>query len=78
MSNQHRDPAVTVRVPRQVKEAAQTQLDQRGLAKKAFVVACMAALAKQPDNLLKLLEPHWPTPSPRGRPYKQRHDGEST
>ncbi|MFE3280060.1 hypothetical protein [Nocardia sp. NPDC059239] len=47
----------------------QQLLKARELETKAFLVACMEALAADPDAFLALLTPYWPAPAPRGRPW---------
>jgi hypothetical protein len=73
-SSRHADPALTVRPPAQVKADAQTVLRERGLEMRAFVTACLAALAADPDQTLKQLTPHWPEDKPKGRPRRPRAD----
>lgn len=66
----HVDPPLTVRPPAELKQAAQQLLAGRGLQMRAFVVACLTALKKDPDQFLADLKPHWPAPKPHrgGRP----------
>jgi hypothetical protein len=68
MGSQHADPALTVRPPAKVKTSAEEVLEARGLEMRAFVVACLATLAAEPDVLLDLIGKRWPEPKPRGRP----------
>ncbi|MGP3990800.1 hypothetical protein [Streptomyces sp. 3N207] len=70
MSSQHRDPALTVRPPADLKEAAQSALSARDIEIRAFVVACLKALVANPDQFLKVLTGHWPEKKPRGRPRR--------
>ena len=71
MNSQHADTAaVTVRTGPEVKEAATRVLDRRKLQMRAFIVACLTALAADPDKFLATLAPHWPAPKPRGRPRR--------
>ncbi|MBA8827757.1 hypothetical protein FHX42_005164 [Saccharopolyspora lacisalsi] len=70
MSSQHRDPAITLRVSREIHDAAAARLDELGRTKSAFVQACMTALVADPDTVLPLLEPHWPEPKRWGRPRR--------
>lgn len=66
MSSQHRDPALTIRPPAELKAAAQTALAGREM--RGFVVACLSALVSDPQGFLAQLEGHWPEKKPRGRP----------
>ncbi|MEV7684048.1 hypothetical protein AB0O64_36765 [Streptomyces sp. NPDC088341] len=70
MSSQHRDPALTVRPPASLKEAALAALSDRDLEVQAFVVACFNALVADPDRVLGELAGYWPEKKPRGRPRK--------
>jgi hypothetical protein len=70
MGSQHADPALTVRPPAEVKDRADAVLKERGLEMRGFVVACLAALADDPDALLAHLGKHWPAEKPRGRPRR--------
>lgn len=70
MPSQHANPALTVRPPADVKAAAQTELDDRGKEMQAFVTACLAAVANEPDKMLSVVEKYWPAPRPRGRPRR--------
>ena len=58
-----------------VKAAASKVLSDRELEMRAFIVACLAALAADPDGLLAMLAPHWPPPKPRGRPPRRTAPG---
>ncbi|MFG1913081.1 hypothetical protein [Kribbella sp. NPDC048928] len=71
MGSQHADPALTVRAPADVKGRATEVLQARGLEMRGFVVACLTALAADPDALLNQIEPHWPAEKPRGRPRRE-------
>lgn len=73
MSNRHRDRALTVRPAEDIRAPAQAALAVRGREIGAFVAACLAALAADPDRFLAHLAPHWPAPRPKGRP--RRTDG---
>ncbi len=68
MSNEHRDPALTVRPPAEVLAAARVVLDERQLEIRGFVSACLSALAEDPAGFLARLEGRWPPVKPRGRP----------
>jgi hypothetical protein len=70
MGSQHADPALTVRPPAEVKAAAQAVLDERDREMRAFVTACLAGVAAEPDKMLKLLTRYWPAPKARGRPRR--------
>ena len=74
MSDNHVDPPLTVRVPADLKDAALAELDQRGLAQGAFVVAALQALRTDPEATLRQLAAHWPPAKPRGRPRRERPD----
>lgn len=71
MSSRHKNPSVSFRPPPEIKDDAKAELDARDLELAAFLTASLAALAADPDGLLKILNPHWPPPSPRGRPPRQ-------
>jgi hypothetical protein len=72
VSSQHADPAaLTVRPGAEVKAAASRVLDGRNLQMRSFIVACLTALAADPDGFLATLGPHWPTPRPHGRPRRR-------
>jgi hypothetical protein len=64
MPSKHRDPALTVRPPKDLKDDAQAVLSGRRLEMRAFVVACLTALTKDPERFLAALKPHWPAPKP--------------
>ncbi|MCV7256964.1 hypothetical protein H7J86_32795 [Mycobacterium hackensackense] len=68
--SQHKDPAMTVRVPPGLKGDARHTLAGRGLELQAFVVACLTALRAEPEQVLAVVEPYWPDPKPRGRPRR--------
>ena len=70
MSSQHRDPALTVRPPAALRQAAARELEERNLEVQAFVVACFKALVADPEAFLGELTAHWPDKKPRGRPRK--------
>lgn len=59
---------MTVRVDETLKDGAQETLSNRHRELRSFVEACLSAVYKDPDKFLKILEPHWPPPRPRGRP----------
>lgn len=73
-SNRHLDPALTVRPPAQVKADAQAVLRERGLEMRAFVTACLVAVAADPDRMLQQLAAHWPDDKPKGRPRRSQPD----
>ncbi|WIX85837.1 hypothetical protein [Amycolatopsis sp. DG1A-15b] len=64
MPSKHRDPALTVRPPKDLKDDAQAVLSGRKLEMRAFVVACLTALVKDPERFLAALKPHWPDKKP--------------
>lgn len=70
MSSQHRDPALTIRPPADLRQAAARELNERNLEVQAFVVACFKALVADPEKFLEDLTAHWPDKKPRGRPRK--------
>jgi hypothetical protein len=70
MSSQHRDPALTIRPPADLRQAAARELNERNLEVQAFVVACFTALVADPEQFLEELTAHWPDKKPRGRPRK--------
>jgi hypothetical protein len=74
MSSQHRDKPLSVRPDRLTREAAEHVLIDRDLKMTEFVTACLRALATDPNQLLTVLQPHWPQPRPRGRPSRQAPD----
>lgn len=61
--------AVYARAPKDVKAAALAVLGEQGWPIDTFVVACLVAVADQPD-LLKTLAQYRPAPRPPGRPRK--------
>ncbi|MFE7958652.1 hypothetical protein [Streptomyces sp. NPDC057413] len=75
MSSQHRDPALTVRPPADLRQAATRELNERNLEVQAFVVACFKALVAEPEQFLEELTAHWPEKKPRGRPRKADQTG---
>jgi hypothetical protein len=70
MPNVHANPGLTTRPPEEVQAAAKTALADRGHHMEAFIAACLAALAANPDRFLAALARHWPEPRPRGRPKR--------
>jgi len=68
--DRHRDPGLTVRPPKALKEAAQIELASRDRTMRAYFVACLNALVADPDRFLAGLDEHWPADTPRGRPRK--------
>lgn len=70
MSSQHREPALTVRPPSDLRQAVTRELNERNLEVQAFVVACFKALMADPEGFLGELTGHWPDKKPRGRPRK--------
>lgn len=75
MSSQHREPALTVRPPADLRQAATRELNERNLEVQAFVVACFKALVADPERFLEGLTAHWPEKKPRGRPRKADQTG---
>lgn len=76
MPSEHREPALTVRPPADLKRDTQVELAGRGLQMRAFVVACLTALKADPEWFLAVLKPHWPDPKPHrgGRPATKRNE----
>jgi hypothetical protein len=73
MNSQHAaETSVTARTDDEVKAAATRVLDDRGLEMQAFIVACLLALAADPDRFIATVRPHWPPAKARGRPPRQR------
>ncbi|MEV8419217.1 hypothetical protein AB0P45_37520 [Streptomyces niveus] len=70
MASQHRNPALTVRPPADLKKQATKALGDHDREMQAFVVACLSALVDDPDSFLGRLDGHWPPETPRGRPRK--------
>ncbi|MEU8718237.1 hypothetical protein [Streptomyces sp. NPDC048663] len=70
MSSQHREPALTIRPPADLRKAVSGELNERNLEVQAFVVACFNALLADPEGFLGELSEHWPDKKPRGRPRK--------
>jgi hypothetical protein len=68
VSSQHSGVALGVRLDPQVKAKGSEALDERDLEMTSFIVACLLALAADPDLFLAGLRPYWPRPKPRGRP----------
>jgi hypothetical protein len=79
VNSQHAEPeALTVRPGAEVKAAASRVLSERDLEMRAFIVACLTALAAEPDRFLATLAPHWPPAKPRGRPRGERRQAPSS
>ncbi|MEV4311186.1 hypothetical protein [Actinocrispum sp. NPDC049592] len=72
MGSKHADPAITVRAPIEVQQAAKTVLRGHGIEMRDFVIAMLTALTKETDMVVKLATRHQPPPKPRGRPVGQR------
>ncbi|MFI5591203.1 hypothetical protein ACIA5G_39555 [Amycolatopsis sp. NPDC051758] len=64
MPSKHGEPALTVRAPVGLKRDATMELSGRGLEMRAFVVACLTVLTKDPEQFLEVLKPHWPEKKP--------------
>lgn len=64
------DRAVTIRPRAVVLDRAQDVLDERSLEMRGFFMACLAAVAADPDVLLTHIAQYWPEPKRRGRPPK--------
>lgn len=77
MASQHRNPALTIRPPLDLKTQATKALGDHAREMQAFVVACLTALVVDPDGFLARLEDHWPPEAPRGRPRKAATPEES-
>lgn len=75
MSSQHKNPGLTVRPDVKTRKAAQQELNDRGLEMKAFVEACLCAVATNPDAFLAQLRAHWPPQAKRGRPWPAKDRG---
>lgn len=71
VTSQHRDPALTVRPDPAVRAAGQAALDTRSRGLQAFITACLACLAADPDRMLALLDPYWPPTKKPGRPPRK-------
>ncbi|WJV51751.1 hypothetical protein [Streptomyces flavofungini] len=78
MSDRHRNPPLTVRPPAALKADAQKKLKDRNRETQAFVIACLNALAADPDGFLDRLAEHWPKDTPRGRPRRTAAPSPST
>lgn len=70
MSSRHELTTSTYRPERAELDAARASLPD-GRTVDGLLRATLRALAADPDQLLTLLEPHWPADKPRGRPRKQ-------
>lgn len=70
MSNQHADPALTVRPPAGVKTAAQAVLRAHDRDMRAFITACLTAVATDSDTMFAALAAYWPPPKRLGRPRR--------
>lgn len=70
MSNRHRDRALTFRPAAEIRDPAQTALEQRNREIGAFLTACLAALNADADGFLAQLDEHWPPARPIGRPRR--------
>ena len=67
MADRHLNPALTVRPPAETLERAQEVLSERSVEMWAFIAACLAELAADPDGRLQRLAEFWPPPRRRGR-----------
>lgn len=67
MPDRHLDPSLNVRPPAETLTAAQKVLTGRSVEMWAFVTACLAEVADDPDAVLARLAPYWPPPRRRGR-----------
>jgi hypothetical protein len=70
MSNRHKERALTFRPAAEIRDPAQSALDEREREIGAFLTACLAALNHDPDGFLGQLDAHWPPAKPRGRPRR--------
>jgi len=68
MTSKHLDPPLPVRASRPDQEAAREVLKRHGWGLTQFVVACLRAVARDPDTLLERLAADRPEPKRRGRP----------
>jgi len=68
MTSKHLDPPLPVRASRPDQEAAREVLKRHGWGLTQFVVACLRAVARDPDTLLDTLAGDRPEPKRRGRP----------
>jgi hypothetical protein len=69
-SDYHRHPALTVRPPRAVQDAAKQALTERGWTMQDFMTACLAAVGAEPEATLERIAGHRVAPNRRGRPAK--------
>lgn len=74
-SDRHVDPKLTIRPPAEMRREVLRILRERGLTAQDYVLACLAALVDDPDWQIKVVEPHWPPPKPKGRPPKRDTGG---
>ena len=74
--DRHRDPTVTTRPTKQVKEQAEAVLDKHNLTIQAYLLACIAELLADPERRVREVQPYVPPPKPIGRPPKKRTPGE--
>lgn len=69
VTSRHRDKAgVAVRTTPDIRDAANTALDHHGWTLAEYLIACLHAVADQPEQLLATLTPYRPPPKTRGRP----------
>jgi hypothetical protein len=69
--DRHADPKLTVRPTEELRRAVLDLLRQRGLTAQDFMIACLSALASDPERQIEAVAPYWPEPKPRGRPPKK-------
>lgn len=64
--------AMTVRTPKRDQDAAKDALTERGWGLREFFVACLLAVAADPDAVLAQVEAHRREPGKPGRPRKDQ------
>jgi len=72
--DRHRDPTVSVRPSREVKDAAVDEFAKRGWTVGDALHAALLRLLDDPERLTEL-EPFRPAPKAKGRPPKRRSQG---
>jgi antitoxin component of RelBE/YafQ-DinJ toxin-antitoxin module len=72
MPNQHASENLGVRAPADVRTKATAVLTERGISIQRFVVACLIAVAKNPDDFLRALKKYRPDIPTKGVKAEKR------
>lgn len=67
--DRHENPGVLARPAKTLKEQAKRVLAEQGWTMNEFLIACLAALVRNPQGMLRRLGAHRP-PRRRGRPRR--------